>query len=43
MPLKIVRVKGGFKLTHDKKKKFSKLPQTREKAMAQLRAIHSFK
>ena len=45
MPYKIKKVKGGYKviLLSDPTRVFSKLPQTKEKAEAQIRAIYNYK
>ena len=45
MPYKIKKVKGGYKviLLSDPTRVFSKLPQTKEKAEAQIRAIYNYR
>jgi hypothetical protein len=43
MPYKLVEVKGGYKVKKDQPGRpvfFSKSPLTREKAMAQMRALY---
>lgn len=41
MPWKMVKVKGGYKVQKKTGKMMSKKPQTKEKAMAQMRALYA--